>query len=328
MLNKKIIGVIAALILTGQGALLFSESPVSGVANKDSTPATVVQVSTAPQSVQPVAAEKSGESAEAEKGVPLKPEVLFTIPVGKGLPFTNSMAMTWAVSILMIVCFRIFIGRPKLVPGRAQAMAESLIEMLRDMLETIVGPKMIGKVFPLLLSLFTFILIMNWSGLLPGLGAVGFYENGHLVPFLRPSNADLNMTLGLTLVHFLAWGYFVMRYAGPKVLFLDIFGNKAPKSEVPLPIYLFMFVLFAGVGIIEVISIVFRNISLPFRLFGNIYGGDNLMASMTTIQGWLVPVPFYFMEILVGLVQALVFTILVSVYIGQVCNHSEEEHAH
>jgi len=326
MLNKSIIGVFAALILMGQSALLFSEEVNSGIATGGATPATEVQAASGHE----VATHAEEAVAEGEhEGVPLKPDVLFTIPVGeKGLPFTNSMAMTWAVSILLIVVLRLVIGRPRIVPGTAQSILETMITMLRDMLEMIVGPKMIGKVFPLLICLFTFILIMNWSGLLPGLNAVGFYEGHRLVPFLRPGNADLNMTLGLTLVHFIAWTYFVMRYAGPKVLFLETFGNKAPRSEVPAPIYMFMFVLFAGVGIIEVISIVFRNISLPFRLYGNIYGGDNLMESMTSIQGWLVPIPFYFMELLVGFVQALVFTILVSVYIGQVCNHAEEEHAH
>lgn len=325
MLNRSIIGAFAALLLMGQGALLFSEGVNSGIATVEAKPAIVAQTTGDHAVAAPV---KEAAAAEAHEGVPLKPDVLFTIPMGaKGLPFTNSMAMTWAVSILLIVGLRLVVGHPKIVPGTAQSILESMITMLREMLEMIVGPKMIGKVFPLLICLFTFILIMNWSGLLPGLNAVGFYENGRLVPFLRPGNADLNMTLGLTLVHFLAWTYFVMRYAGPKVLFLETFGNKAPKSEVPTPIYLFMFVLFAGVGIIEVISIVFRNISLPFRLYGNIYGGDNLMESMTTIQGWLVPIPFYFMELLVGFVQALVFTILVSVYIGQVCNHAEEEHA-
>ena len=276
--------------------------------------------------------EEAGTAAETEavdEGVPVAAETLFTIPVGKnGLPFTNSMAMSWVVSILLIIGIRLTVGRPKLVPGKGQAIVEAMVSWLRDLIEMIVGPKMIGKTFPLLIGLFTFILIQNWCGLIPGIGAVGIMENGHLKPFLRPGNADMNMVFGLTLVHLLAWFYFVLRYAGPKALFLDIFGNKAPKSEVPRTMYIAMFAVFACVGVIEVISIIFRNVSLPLRLFGNIFGGDNLMEHMTNLAGWLVPIPFYFMELLVGIVQAMVFTILVAVYIGQVCNHSEEAEAH
>jgi F-type H+-transporting ATPase subunit a len=312
-MSCKYISVPAALLLLfAQPSCLFSEEAVSQV-----PPSTEMAVEQAPS------------GSKAEEGIPVAPPALFTIPIGeKGLPFTNSMAMTWAVSILLIVGLRLAVGHPKLIPGRAQTVVEVMISALRDLIEMIVGPKMIGKTFPLLICLFTFILIQNWCGLIPGIGAVGFVENGRIVPFLRPGNADMNMVFALTLVHFVAWLYFVLRYAGPKTLFLDIFGNKAPKSEVPKAMYMMMFVLFAFVGCIELISLVFRNVSLPLRLFGNIFGGDNLMEHMTNLAGWFVPIPFYFMELLVGIVQAMVFTILVSVYIGQICNHSEEhEHA-
>jgi F-type H+-transporting ATPase subunit a len=313
--NRIIRGIFAALILSsGQ---FFPHC--AGAASVDVDKAVAAAVVTVPESAAP-------EVAEAKESIPVAPEVVFTIPLGeKGLPITNSILMSWIVSIGLIAAFRIAISRPKLVPGRAQAAVEAVIEALRDLLEMIVGPKMIGKTFPLLIGLFTFILIQNWCGLIPGVGSIGFHEGGKFVPLLRPANADLNMTLGLTLVHFVAWTYFVMRYAGPKVLFLDLFGNKAPKGELPAPLYMAMFVMFGLVGLIEVISLVFRNVSLPFRLFGNIFGGDNLMSSM---MGWGIPIPFYFMELLVGLVQALVFTILVSVYIGQICNHEEEHAAH
>jgi F-type H+-transporting ATPase subunit a len=315
MFCKSMSSVIAAiLLLLAQPAVLFSVEAAQSVAQ--SVQATAVQVDGNHSA--------KSEEAAAKEGIPVAPQTLFTIPIGeKGLPFTNSMAMTWVVSILIIIGIRLAVRRPTLIPGKGQAVVEVMISALRDLIEMIVGPKMIGKTFPILICLFTFILIQNWCGLIPGLGAVGFVENGHIVPFLRPGNADMNMVFGLTLVHFLAWLYFVMRYAGPKALFLDIFGNKAPKNEVPKAMYIMMFGLFAFVGCIDLISLVFRNVSLPLRLFGNIFGGDNLMEHMTTLSGWLVPIPFYFMEILVGIVQAMVFTILVAVYIGQICNHSE-----
>ena len=328
MLGRFIPGLAVVLLLLGQAPSAFSQQAQAAAPTAITAPAAAQDG----KQVQPVvSAPASAPAASEEKseGVSIKPDALFTIPVfGHDLPFTNSMAMTWAVSILLVLGIRLSVGKPTIIPGKAQAVVETVISALRDLIEMIVGPKMIGKTFPILICLFTFILIQNWSGLLPGLGAIGIEHNGHITPFLRAGNADINMVFGLTLVHFVAWFYFVMRYAGPKALFIDLFGNKAPKGEVPTAMYIAMFFMFGLVGLIEVISLVFRNVSLPLRLFGNIFGGDNLMEHMTAMQGWFVPIPFYFMEVLVGFVQALVFTILVSVYIGQICNHSEEEHAH
>ena len=324
MVNRISGGIVAALFLFSAALLTVSTASAQ---NAEEKPVAAQTVSAAGAPAHTGGAQ-AGETA-AEEGIPVVAPAVFTLPIGeKGLPVTNSILMGWIVSICLIIGVRLAVGRPKLVPGFAQNVVESIVEALRDLMEMIVGPKMIGKTFPLFIGLFTFILIQNWCGLLPGLGAVGFREGGHIVPFLRPANADLNMAFALTLVHFLAWTYFVMRYAGPKVLFLDLFGNKAPKSELPKAMYLSMFLLFGFVGCIEVISLIFRNVSLPLRLFGNIFGGDNLMEHMTSMAGWIVPVPFYFMELLVGVVQAMVFTILVAVYIGQICNHSEEEHSH
>lgn len=248
-----------------------------------------------------------------------------------GLPITNSMVMSWAISALIILGVRLLVGRPKLIPQAGQAVVENLLGGIHGIMEPIVGKALINKVFPLLIGLFTFILIQNWSGLLPGVGAFGFYdESGHLKYWMRPGNADLNMTIGLALVAaVVGWTYFVLRYAGVKALLYDLFGNKADRSEVPKIIYIFLFPIFFLVGLIEVVSILFRPVSLSFRLFGNVFGGENLLANMTDLAGWIVPVPFYFLEILIGAVQALVFALLTAVYIGLICNHGDdEEHAH
>ena len=93
--------------------------------------------------------------------------------------------------------------------------------------------------------------------------------------------------------------------------------------------FLFLGVIFIAVGFIEILSILFRPVSLTFRLFGNVFGGESLLHSMLHLVpqiNWILPVPFYFMEVLIGLVQALVFMLLVSVYIGLICNHDEGEH--
>ena len=246
-----------------------------------------------------------------------------------GLPITNSIVTSWIFSLLVILAFRAIAKKPQLVPTVGQAVAESLILGVRDIVEPIVGSKMIKVTFPLLIGYFTFILIHNWSGLIPGVGTFGFMEDGHFRYWYRPANADLNMTLALALVSFAAWLYFIFKYAGLKVILFDLFGNKADKNEVPAPIYAFLFLIFIAVGIIEIISIIFRPVSLSFRLFSNMYGGENLLTSMTWLVSYIVRVPFYFLEILIGLVQALVFTMLVAVYIGLICNHEGgEEHAH
>ena len=138
------------------------------------------------------------------------------------------------------------------------------------------------------------------------------------------------MTLALAIVSFVAWGYYVLRYAGLKVLLHDLFGNKADKADVPAAMYYVLFLIFFAVGFIEIISILLRLVSLSFRLYGNMFGGENLLTSIMGMAPWWLPIPlpFYFLETLIGLVQALVFTLLVAVYIGLICNHEGEEHAH
>ena len=262
-------------------------------------------------------------AAEGE-GVSPSPYVLTEV---FGLPLTNSIVTTWVISLLLIVCIRLIVGSPKLIPGKWQAVLESLIEGLRGLLEPIVGKKAFAMTFPLLMGLFVFILIHNWSGLLPGVGVFGFYDaTGHLKYWMRPANADFNATLGMALVAMLAWLIISLRVAGPKFFVWELFGNKADKKETPSLIYVMLAPIFMMVGVIEIISICFRPVSLSFRLFGNVFGGENLLTSMTSMVPYLVPIPFYFYEVLVGVIQALIFTLLVAIYIGLMTNHDEEAH--
>ena len=254
-------------------------------------------------------------------------------------PITNSMVTSWVVSLLIIIVVRSLVRKPKLVPARGQLIVESVIGGLRDIVEPIVGRKVFFPAFWLLSGLFVFILVNNWIGLLPGVGTLyGKDEHGHWVALIRPGNADLNMTFALAAVANLAWVYFILRFAGPRAIVKDWFGNKANKGELHWGMFYFLAVIFLLVGVIEVISILFRPISLCFRLFGNVYGGESLLHSMffmgqklgapdwlSNVMMGVVPVPFYFLEVLIGLVQALVFMLLVSVYIGLLCNHGEED---
>ena len=247
------------------------------------------------------------------------------------LPITNSMVMSWVISVMVILGIRQLAGKPSLLPSRGQLFVESGVQGVRDIIEPIVGKSMVKPTFPFLLGLFFFILFHNLSGLLPGVGVFGFVDDhGHLNYWMRPGNADLNMTLMLgILASILGWGYFVIRYAGFKVLFFDLFGNKADKKDVGTVMYFLLFPLFILVGLIEVFSISLRPVSLAVRLFGNVYGGETLISNITGMASWIVPIPFYFLEILIGVVQALVFTLLTAVYIGLICNHGDDhENAH
>ena len=267
-----------------------------------------------------VAAATSLPALAAETGVAPMAEPLFRVGP---LPVTNSMVMSWVVAIALIVVIRKVAGKPKLIPSRGQAVVEQLIQSLMEIIEPIVGPKAIKASRPLLISLFTFILIQNWSGLIPGVGTVLMrsHVTGEWMELARPGNADMNGTFALAFVALIVGTWIILRYAGMKAILYDIFGNKADKRDVPAALYYPMFVIFFLVGLLDVISIMFRPISLSFRLYGNIFGGENLLHSMSAICKWGLPVPFYFMELLVGFVQAFVFTLLVSVYIGLICNH-------
>ncbi len=253
---------------------------------------------------------------------------LFTIA---GFPISNSILTTWIIAALIIIAVRLAVGTPKLIPGKGQAVVEGMAQGLRDALEPIVGKQMIGKTFPLLCGFFVFILLMNWSGLLPGVGTIKYSHDGHWLEAIRPANSDLNTTLALSIISFLAWTYFVLRYAGLKVLIFGLFGNKADRKEIGWGMWIMLSFIFVGVGGIEVVSIAFRLISLSFRLYGNVFGGENLIHSLGGIAPYVVPAIAGLLEVLVGLIQAFVFTLLSAVYIGLICNPEgghDDEHAH
>ena len=262
--------------------------------------------------------------SQAGVAVSPKPYVLFSVG---GFPITNGMLYTWIVSLCIIGLVYMLVGKPRMLPSKGQVVVESLIDGVYQLMAPSTGKRVIRTAFPLLIGYFIYILMQNWSSLVPGVGTIGYYEHDHFKYFFRPSNADLNATLALAVISFVAWFFFVLKYEGIKGTVLHIFGNKADRNEVSFGIYAFLFFIFLGVGFIECISILFRLVSLSFRLYGNVFGGENLINNIMALAPWtkyLVPVPFYFLEILIGVVQALVFTLLVAVYIGSICNNDEE----
>lgn len=265
----------------------------------------------------------------ASEGQGVAPAAAKLYDFGNGWAITNSMATGWSVSAVLIALILFAVRKPQVLPTKSQAVFESLLEGLRDLFEPIVGKKAFPATFPLLVTFFIFVLIQNWMGLLPGVGTVGWghYVNGdfHISsPWIRPFTADFNSTIALAVVSFGAYLIIIFKYAGPKLILWDLFGNKADKKETPGWLYPFLTLVFLLVGCIEVFSIVIRPFTLSVRLFGNVFGGENLLHG----TGFIFI--FYFMELLVGLIQATVFTLLTSVYIGLLCNHGddhEEGHA-
>ncbi len=252
------------------------------------------------------------------------PSAAKLVDFGHGWALTNSMITGWVMSALLVFLVLKLVGTPQLLPTKGQAVVESLIAGLRDLFEPIVGKKAFPLAFPLLVTLFIFILFHNWMGLVPGVGTFGLGHmdaEGHFVvthPFIRPHNSDFNGTIALALISFGAWAIIFFKIAGPKMILWDLFGNKAEKSETPGWLYPILALVFIIVGFIEVFSIAIRPFTLSVRLFGNVFGGENLLHG----TGFIFV--FYFMELLVGLIQALVFTLLTSVYIGLLCNHGDD----
>ncbi len=264
----------------------------------------------------------------AADGGGVAPAAAKLVNFGNGWAITNSMATGWVISAVLIGLILYAVRKPQIFPTKSQAVFESMLEALRDLFEPIVGKKAFPAAFPLLVTFFIFILVHNWMGLLPGVGTVGWGHDvdGHFhltTPWIRPFTSDFNSTIALALVSFGAWLIIVLKFAGPKLLFADLFGNKAEKSETPGWLYPFLTLVFFVVGLIEVFSIIIRPFTLSVRLFGNVFGGENLL------HGTSFFFVFYFMELLVGLIQAIVFTLLTSVYIGLICNHGDgHEHDH
>ena len=266
-----------------------------------------------------------GVSPLAAEGV--SPGASKLVDFGNGWAITNAMATGWVGSALLVTFILWLIGKPSIIPSKGQAVIESLIEGLRGIFEPIVGKHAFPAAFPLLVTFFVFILFHNWMGLFPGVGTVGWGQvvDGHFQmsrPWVRPHNADFNGTIALALISFGAWAIIVFKFAGPKLILKDLFGNKAEKGETPGWLYPVLSLVFLVVGLIEVFSIAIRPFTLSVRLFGNVYGGEN------PLHGTGFFFAFYFMELMVGVIQALVFTLLTAVYIGLLCNHEGGDHAH
>jgi F-type H+-transporting ATPase subunit a len=278
--------------------------------------------------VAPAATETTAPAAAEHHGLPQKAVIVGHV---FGLPITNSMVVTWIVAAALILFARIATRKMQAVPSGAQNFWEWLVESLYEFLEGIIGHDLARKTFWFFATIFIFILFTNWFGLIPGVGTIGWGtpgEHGFEIarPLLRGGNADLNMTLAMSMVFFFFWTVWAFQANGAKGFFLHLFGVKGDSTGL---LKLLLIVIFFLVGFLEVFSILFRPVSLSFRLYGNVFAGENMLEAMSTLVpaiNWLLPVPFYFMELLVGVVQALVFMLLTAVFTMLICMHEEGEH--
>jgi len=282
-------------------------------------------------------------------GPPVTPHAqeVFTI---FGLPITNSNIFAFGVLILLLLVSRRATKNIKEVPSGIQNFVEFVVEGLENVMKDLLEPKVVRWVFPFIATFFIFILASNLSALLPGVGSIGvmthdsgndwgWFQNAHVdVPFFRPPTADANMTIAMALIFFFACWYWTFKYNGFIGTINHIFGPKGGFKGVLWVLLLFVFI---PIGLLELVSISIRPVALAARLYGNIYGGENVLTIMLTMTKWedfgifsyviniLCALPFYFQEMLVAIVQTLVFTFLCLAFTATLCSHTDgEDHSH
>lgn len=264
---------------------------------------------------------------------------------------SNAVLVSIIAAVVIFLLCRAAGSRLAAVPGTVQNLLEMLIDAIYGAVESMLGPKLAKQAFPMLATLFFFILTANWLGLVPGVGTIGWGPQDpskaplavdathHIIPVLRPPGADLNMNLPIAFAFMIVWTIIVVKDNGPIGFLKHLF---APKGRAENPFMNFVLVLvFLFVGVLEIVSISIRPFSLSLRLYGNIYAGENLLHTMSSLgetiglKGFfaflsrvIIPIPFYFLELLVGFLQAVVFTMLCTVYIQLSAAHDDHGDEH
>ncbi len=323
--------IIRTLVLLALGVLLFFHyPPLHGAPTRSTVEASAIQ--TPAVAVPEIPAAMPGEAgAEGHKTQSAhqspKSHHIFNIHL---IPVTNSMISSWIVALLMVFASLLFshslkTGKLKSFTG----LVEFAVSFLLDFFKDLIGNDLVRRTFWFLASLFFFILLINWADLIPGVGSIGWgmqTPDGFEItrPLFRGAAADLNLTFALSGLFFIYWFFLAIKMNGPIGFILHIFG---PKGESRGVMYVVMVVVFIAVGFLEIISILVRPLSLSLRLYGNIFAGGVLLETMMRkfpAFAWIVPLPFYFMETLVGVVQAFVFALLSAVFIMLMCSHDGE----
>ncbi|MEK9161118.1 MAG: F0F1 ATP synthase subunit A [Patescibacteria group bacterium] len=250
--------------------------------------------------------------AAAEHGsgihVVLKAEELFSV---WSFPVTNSLLMTWIVVGLLLLFAILFRRKIAMIPGKLQAGVEMLFEgVLNYMAETLEDEKLARKFFPLIMTIFLFVLVANELAFLPGIGSVLFND----IPLFRAPAADMNMTLALAIISFLT-----IEITGATILGFFKYAGKYVNFKSPVDFI---------VGIIELISNVGRLVSFSFRLFGNVFAGEVMIVVAMFFVAYLLPLPLIAFEVFVGFIQAVVFAMLTLFFIKLAIMEPHGDEAH
>lgn len=253
---------------------------------------------------------------------------------------TNSLLTSW-LAVLVIITFCVVLKlKIQKIPGKVQHIFEILLNGALSLCDQVTNDRKISeKILPIVLPLFVFILINNWLGLLPFVGSVGFVaeEAGRsiFIPLFRPGTADINTTLALSIAIVILSNIFGVVMIGLWKIFNKYVNIKALGSIVTTvrrdPTVLIVAPINIFVGLLELIGEMAKIASLSFRLFGNVFAGEVLLASMSAIFLYVLPAPFLFLEVFIGLIQALIFSLLATVYFTiAASDHSEhdEKEAH
>jgi len=236
------------------------------------------------------------------------PQTIFQI--GQ-FPVTNTILDTLLVDAVIIGIVYYGARKLTLIPSNAfQNLIESVIEIFYSLTESIAESRAF-KIFPYFMSFFIFILLINWSSLIPGVGTIGVRDHQELIPLLRGATSDLNTTLGLALVSAVATHAMSIKTIGIKDYLSRYFSLN--------PLNLF-------IGVLEIVSEITKVVSLSFRLFGNIFAGEVVILTVSSIFAFLLPLPFLMLEVIVGIVQALVFSMLTMVFMAILTTSHRKSH--
>ncbi len=249
---------------------------------------------------------------------------------------TNALLTSWLAVFILIIISLILRSKLREVPGKVQNVFEIVVEEALKMIDQVTNDRALSiKIFPFAISVFFFILINNWLGLIP-LGGFGIVEKSKeglsFVPFLRGGTADINTTLALAVMAVFGANVFGILSIGlwktfNKYVNLKVLGGIFTKIRHEPTIIIVAPITFF-VGLIEIVGEFAKVASLAFRLFGNVFAGEVLLASMAALVAYIVPIPFLFLEILVGVIQALIFSILLVVYFTIGASDHDEHESH
>ncbi|MBI2936531.1 MAG: F0F1 ATP synthase subunit A [Chloroflexi bacterium] len=260
-------------------------------------------------------------------GVHLAPQAITGEHAGEALHggskfiLTNTMLSSFIASGVLILLFLLGTSRMRLVPGRLQNFLETLVTAILSFMEGVVGPQRARQLFPIIATIFLFVLFNAWLGLIPIYQSLGFIEDGKLkATLLRPAGTDLNMPLALALVSFVFVETMGLRSSGLSYLGKFFrFGNLMRGR-------IFTGLIDVFVGILELLSEFIRIISFTFRLFGNMTAGEILLLVSAFLVSFVATDVFYALEILVGLIQAIIFAGLTLVFAAVAITPHEAEH--